>query len=138
MKNNESKNLEAKKPIQVRLNPKEGRSSKEQNQKTDPEKTQEATSEQYANEYKNRYGLDPNDTKKGEEAEIIPQIDTIIQNNDKFETVKVIMEILCKELEIPKDSQFPVIAKALNGVWEQYWKSMEEWRNLVKMGKNVQ
>jgi len=78
--------------------------------------------------------METND-KLTEEAEIIPQIDTIIQNNDKFETIKVLMEILCKELEIPKDSQFPVIAKALNGVWEKYWKSMEEWRNLVKMGK---
>lgn len=137
MKNNESKNLEAKKPIQVRLNPKDGHSSKEQSQKTDQEKIQ-VTSEAHkkAIEHSNVH-LD--NLKKngqiGEKAEIIPQIDTIIENNDKFETVKVIMEILCKELEIPKDSQFPVIAKALNGVWEQYWKSMEEWRNLVKQGK---
>jgi len=115
MKKTELKNLEARKPIQVRLNPKDGNSSKEQNQKTGPEKTQ--------------------DNKIGEEAEMVPQIDTIIQNNDKFETIKVIMEILCKELEIPKESQFPVIAKALNGVWEQYWKSMEEWKNLVKQGR---
>jgi len=128
MKKTESNNLEAKKPIQVRLNPKDGHSSIDNGQKQDLEKTR-------VNKIGEEAEIDPNDKEIFKKSDISFEIDEIIQNNDKFETVKVIMEILCKELEIPKDSQFPVIAKALNGVWEQYWKSMEEWRNLVKMGK---
>jgi len=131
MKKTESNNLEAKKPIQVRLNPKDGLSSKEQNQKTDQEKTQETKlSEVYDDTGQAYYA----NGEMIENAEIVPQIDEIIKNNDKFETIKVLMEILCKELDIPKDSQIPVIAKALNGVFERYMKSIEDWKNLVKMG----
>jgi len=79
--------------------------------------------------------IDPNDLSDAEIITPAEQMDTILKNNDKFETIKILMEILCKELEIPKDSQIPVIAKALNRVWEAYWKSMEEWKNLVKTSK---
>lgn len=135
MKNKESKNSEEKKPIQVRLNPKDGYSSKNKDQNQDQEKTQEIEAGEYAEAYKNRYGLDPNDGKKGEEAEIIYEMDEIIKNNDKFETIRVIMEILCKELGISKESQFPTIAGAVQGVVERYYKSMEDWKNLRKQGQ---
>jgi len=62
-------------------------------------------------------------------------IDEIIKNNDKFETIRVIMEILCEKLEISKESQFGEIHKALLRVTQAYYKSMEDWRNISKMGK---
>lgn len=93
--------------------------SKDKNPKTGTEKTQdieEATIE-----------TDPKTLNFGP----VEQMDEIIRNNDKFETVKVIMEILCKELGIPKDSQLDVVGRELNKVWEAYWKSIQDWRELT-------
>jgi len=73
-----------------------------------------------------------------ENAEIIPpteKMDEIIRNNDKFETIRVLMEILCKELGISIESGIQVIAAKLKEVSENYYKSMEEWRELNKNGK---
>jgi len=62
-------------------------------------------------------------------------MDEIIRNNDKFETIRVLMEILCKELGITVESGIQAIAAKLKEVSENYYKSMEEWRELNKNGK---
>jgi len=67
--------------------------------------------------------------------EISDQMDEIIRNNDKFETIRVLMEILCKELGISVESGIQAIAGKLKEVSENYYKSMEEWRELNKNGK---
>jgi len=67
--------------------------------------------------------------------EISEQMDEIIRNNDKFETIRVLMEILCKELGISVESGIQAIAAKLKEVSENYYKSMEEWRELNKNGK---
>ena len=67
--------------------------------------------------------------------EISEQMDEIIRNNDKFETIRVLMEILCKELGISVESGIQAIAAKLKEVSENYYKSMEEWRELNKNSK---
>lgn len=59
-------------------------------------------------------------------------MDEILKNNDKFETIKVLMEILCKELGISKESHLPEIGRALNEVADKYYKSMEEFKKLTQ------
>lgn len=83
---------------------------------------------------------EPGRTQGIEEAEIVQkneiseQMDEIIRNNDKFETIRVLMEILCKELGISVESGINAIAGKLKEVSENYYKSMEEWRELNKKG----
>jgi len=110
MKKTESTKLE-KTPITVKLKTEEGNSLKDKNPKSEPEKTREIS----------------------EEAEIISPMDEILKNNDKFETIKVLMEILCKELGISIESDMNAIVMALKGVHERYYKSMEDFRNLSKI-----
>ena len=117
MKNKELKNSEAKKIILKNSKGSAEHFLNELNRETDQEKTPVH--------------------KIGEEAKIVHEMDEIIKNNDKFETIRVIMEILCKELEISKESQFPTIAGAVQGVVERYYKSMEDWKNLRNASKEV-
>lgn len=62
-------------------------------------------------------------------------MDEIIKNNDKFETIRVIMELLCKELGVSKEAQLDEIGGALANVWKKYYNSMEDWRKLTKQGQ---
>lgn len=59
-------------------------------------------------------------------------MDDILKKNDKFETVKVLLEILCKELDISVESAPNAIFEAINKVTREYYKAMEEFRNLRK------
>lgn len=139
MKKTELKNSEAKK---ITLKNSKGSAEhflNELNRETGPEKTQEHRNSQTGltqEETQERYKNYATHQQKGEEAEIIHEMDEIIKNNDKFETIRVIMEILCKELEISKESQFPKIAGAVQGVVERYYKSMEDWKNLRNQSKS--
>lgn len=63
-------------------------------------------------------------------------MDEIIKNNDKFETIRVIMELLCKELGVSKEAQLDEIGGALANVWKKYYDSMEDWRNIAKQTRN--
>lgn len=63
-------------------------------------------------------------------------MDEILKNNDKFETIKVLMEILCKELEISIDSDMNTIAMNLHRVHTDYYRSMAEYKELMKFGIN--
>jgi len=135
----------------------EDNSSKDKNQRTETGWTQDMSDDLEGDGSGNGYqpGTGPSDWEKDiEEAEVLPfgnkddkediviksdlneKMDEILKNNDKFETVKVIMEILCKELGIPKDSQLDVVGRELNKVWEAYWKSMKDWRELTKKPVN--
>jgi len=64
------------------------------------------------------------------------QMDEIIRNYDKFESVKVIMGILCRELGIPEDSKGTQIAEALHKVTTNYHRSIAEWR-MLQQGLNL-
>ena len=100
----------------------EDNSSKNKNQNPGQEKTQDLR-DQYS------------DQINYEKSDISEQMDEIIRNNDKFETIRVLMEILCKELGISVESGIQAIAAKLKEVSENYYKSMEEWRELNKNGK---
>lgn len=75
-----------------------------------------------------------------EEAEIedqknfSEQMDEIIRNNDKFETISVLISVLCRELGIQVTNQPGVIGHAIKKVYDDYYKSMEDWKNLTKQG----
>ena len=76
-----------------------------------------------------------NGPKEAEKVNLSNKMDEIIRNNDKFETIRVLMEILCKELGISMESGIQAIAGKLKEVSENYYKSMEEWRELNKKSK---
>ena len=76
-----------------------------------------------------------NGPKEAEKVNLSNKMDDIIRNNDKFETIRVLMEILCKELGISMESGIQAIAGKLKEVSENYYKSMEEWRELNKKSK---
>lgn len=65
----------------------------------------------------------------------VNQMDDILKKNDKFETIKVIMTILCKELGIEDSTQPGAIGQAVKKVYEDYYKAMEEFK---KIKKNIQ
>lgn len=72
-----------------------------------------------------------------EEAQIVEKspaekMEEIIKNNDKFETVRVIMNILVKELGLPESASMEQIVYELNKVSERYYASMEEWKKMTK------
>lgn len=87
----------------------------------------------------NDQSLETEKTLDIEDAKVITpadKMDEILKNNDKFETIKVLMEILCKELGISKESQLPEIGRALNDVADKYYKSMEDFKKLTKKSLN--
>lgn len=83
----------------------------------------------------------PNDI---EEATIEPThvMDNIIAKNDKFETINVLLIILCKELGISTESQPKEVLMAIGKVYEEYYKAMDDFRKLKngnqgRDGKNI-
>lgn len=64
-------------------------------------------------------------------------MDTIIERNDKFETVKVIMELLCKELGISVESGYQEILDGLRRVTMDYYAAMDEFKILRNTGQDI-
>lgn len=57
-------------------------------------------------------------------------MDDILKKNDKFETIRVLMEILCKELEISVESKPKDIFEAIHKVSVDYYKAMDDFKEL--------
>lgn len=94
-------------------------SSKSKNPPTEPEKTQGIEDAQV---------MEKTPSEKMEE---------ILKNNDKFETIKVLMELICKELGLPISADLDSIVRGLHRVTENYYKSMEEWKKMTKKPENI-
>ena len=133
-KKNEPKISEALKISREKLKASVDNSLRVKNPNQDLEKTQDNELEEPSTEWEIPLDITGESEPK---IKIIQEMDEIIKNNDKFETIRVIMEILCKELGISKESQFPTIAGAVQGVVERYYKSMEDWKNLRNQSKTT-
>lgn len=59
-------------------------------------------------------------------------MEQILKRNDKFETVKVLMEILCKELEITTTATAAEIMEKLHQISIDYYQAMDDWKNMRK------
>lgn len=126
MKKKQLNNPEEKKTIIKNLNPQDDNSSKSKNPRTESEKTQ------VLNHVPDLLLERAIEDAKIEDLSPAEKMEQIIQNNDKFETIRVIMNILIKELGLPETASIEQIVRELNKVSERYYASMEEWKKMTK------
>jgi len=110
--------------------------SKSKNPPTGPEKTQaikDEILESIAEGVKNALFEEATTVEKTPSE----KMEEILKNNDKFETIKVLMELICKELGLPISADLDSIVRGLHRVTENYYKSMEEWKKMTKKPENI-